>query len=68
MNLSYRADRLNARISSIAAGFGGTSASASTNASRGSDSIGFQRFSNAIVLVGLQLSPVPQTDPEKWPG
>ena len=52
----------------MAAGFAGTSARASTNASRGIDSIGFQRFSNAMVLVGLPLNPVPQRDPEKCPG
>src|SRR5262249_15545473 len=60
--------RLNARISSISSGFGGTSANDSTNASRSRDNIGFQRRSNAMVLVGLPLRPAPQTDPEKWPG
>src|SRR5262245_36757994 len=60
--------RLAARISSIAAGFGGTSASALTNASRFMASIGFHRRSNASVLVGFPLSPAPQTDPEKCPG
>ena len=31
-------------------------------------SIGFQRRSNASVLIGFPLSPAPQTDPEKCPG
>ena len=38
------------------------------NASRSSDSIGFQRFSKPIVLDGLPLSPAPHSEPEKWPG
>ena len=52
----------------MSAGFAGTSASASMKASRSSESIGFQRLSNAIVLDGLPLRPAPQSDPEKCPG
>ena len=63
------APRLARKIASISAGFGGTSASASTNSPRdlrrGS---GFHRFSKAMVLDGLPLIPAPQTEPEKWPG
>ena len=33
-----------------------------------SESIGFQRFSNAMVLDGLPLMPAPHTEPAKWPG
>src|SRR5687768_1307727 len=60
--------RLNARTRSISTGFGGTSASASINASRSRESMVFQRFSNPMVLVGFPLRPTPQTDPEKCPG
>ena len=52
----------------MSAGFAGTSASAAMNASRSSESAGFQRRSKAMVLEGFPLSPVPQRDPEKWPG
>jgi len=47
---------------------GGTSARRSMNVSRSSRSIGFQRFSNAMVLEGLPLKPVPHIEPEKCPG
>src|SRR5207249_7771917 len=57
--------RLNARTWSISVGLGGTWESASTKASSSSDSMGFQRFSNASVLVGFPLKPAPHTDPEK---
>src|SRR5262245_20528928 len=60
--------RLNARTRSISAGFGGTSASASMNASRASESMGFHRFSKPSVLAGFPLKPVPHTEPENWPG
>ena len=50
---------------SMASGLGGASPSAAMNAFRSSDNIGFQRRSNAIVLAGLPLNPVPQTEPEK---
>ena len=60
--------RLNARICSIASGFGGTFERLSANASRSSESDGFHRRSNAIVLLGLPLRPTPHTEPAKWPG
>src|SRR5205814_8280783 len=60
--------RLKRITRSISGGFAGTSARASTKASRDSDSIGFQRFSNAIVLDGLPLMPAPQTEPAKCAG
>jgi hypothetical protein len=50
---------------SIAAGFGGTSESASMNSSRDLAKRGFHRFSKAIVLEGLPLIPAPHTEPEK---
>src|SRR5205085_4596008 len=52
------------RMPAISAGLGGTSESACTNASRLFESIGFQRFSNAMVLDGFPLIPAPHTDPE----
>jgi hypothetical protein len=53
------------RMLSISAGFGGTSASASTNSSLEHERSGFQRFSKAIVLDGFPLIPEPQADPAK---
>ena len=49
-------------------GSGGTSARQSMKGWRASDNIGFHRRSNAIVLDGLPLRPVPQSEPEKCPG
>src|SRR5205823_3680566 len=57
--------RLKARTRSISAGLGGTSETASMNPCLSSDSIEFQRFSNASVLVGFPLRPAPHTEPEK---
>src|SRR5207244_3021000 len=60
--------RLKARIRSMSLGFAATPARAATKASRSRASIGFQRFSKAIVLEGLPESPAPQTEPEKCAG
>ena len=59
---------LKARIRSCSLGLAGTSMSASMNWSRGSESMRFQRFSNAMVLEGLPLIPTPQPEPRKCPG
>jgi hypothetical protein len=40
----------------------------SMNAARSSVSVGFQRFSNASVDIGLPLIPAPQSEPEKCAG
>src|SRR5262249_35210068 len=63
-----RAPWLIRRVCSIAAGFGGTLESASTNSSRELESSGFHCFSKARALDGVLLRPVPQTEPETCAG
>src|SRR5262249_35710628 len=60
--------RLNSSTASEPAGFGVTTATASTNASRSRESTLLKRFSKPTVLEGLPLRPAPHADPPKWAG